>query len=212
VKARLEALLRRVVPHRLKSVWEFLNERWYGIATVERGEHARVGDAERYGSPDYLLLRRTARILRTHVGPDDVLYDVGCGKGRVLAVMSRLPFGQLVGVELDPGLAEVARDNMQSLRGSRAPIEIQRANALDVDFDPGTVFYFVNPFGVETMRKVVAKLRDSVARRPRRVLVVYHNALYAELMDDSGFLERFHTFTTPGGKNVVLWRSLAGAS
>jgi predicted RNA methylase len=44
------------------------------------------------------------------LGPDDCLYDVGCGKGAFLIrAAQRTACGRLVGVEYDPHLVEVAR-------------------------------------------------------------------------------------------------------
>ena len=43
---------------------------------------------------------------------DYALVDIGCGKGRVLMMAAEYEFCEIVGVELDPGLARVARKNL----------------------------------------------------------------------------------------------------
>ena len=207
MSTRAETNLRGVAESLARWAWTYLNERWYGISTRSRGEHVGAPDSEPYETPDYLLLRRTARFLRPHVRPGDVFFELGCGKGRILAVMSRLPFAQLVGIELDPRLAQIARENVARLRGRHAPIEVDCSNVLETDLDRGTFFFLFNPFGRQTTGDLVNRLRDSVARRPRRVVIVYHNAAYATLFDEAGFLERIQRFTTPGGLDVVFWRS-----
>jgi len=45
---------------------------------------------------------------------DYTLVDIGCGKGRVLMLGTEYGFREIVGVELDPGLARVARRNLRT--------------------------------------------------------------------------------------------------
>jgi SAM-dependent methyltransferase len=206
---RDETTVRGVAESLVRLVWTYVNERWYGVSTRSQGEHVGAPDSVPYDTPDYFLLRRTAAFLRPYVRPSDVFFELGCGKGRVLAVMSRLPFARLVGIELDPRLAQTARENSTRLRGQHAPIDVVCGNVLEAALDDGTFFFLFNPFGRQTTGDVVNRLRDSVARRPRRVFVAYHNAAYASLFDEAGFLERIHRFRTPGGLDVVFWRSRA---
>ena len=46
---------------------------------------------------------------------DYALVDIGCGKGRVLMMATEYAFPEIMGVELDPGLARVARKNLSRL-------------------------------------------------------------------------------------------------
>lgn len=183
-----------------------MNERWYGIDTRTQGEDSGVAGAERYVPSGYRVLRRTARVLRPHVLEDDVLYDVGCGKGRVLAVMARLPLARLVAIELDPRLADLAHANLARSRWRRAGTEVICASVLDVDLDDETIFYLYYPFGEETVTVLVQRLSDSLARHPRRIIVVYHHADHAAVFDETDGLKRFGSFMAPDGP-VIFWRA-----
>ena len=50
---------------------------------------------------------------------DYALVDIGCGKGRVLMMAAAYPFREMVGVELNPALARVARKNLKKFRRRR---------------------------------------------------------------------------------------------
>ena len=191
-----------------RSAWTALNEYRYGIRTAEYREHAPVEDGEAYSPAGFRLLRRTAGVLATSISADDVFYDLGCGKGRALAVMSRLPFARLVGVEVDRELAAAAAENMRRRRRRRAPIEIRSENVLDTDLDDGTVFFLDNPFGAATTRKLVRMLDESLSRHPRRLIIAYHNPENAEVLDGAGILERSAALSAGDGGEVLFWQSV----
>ena len=71
------------------------------------------------------------------VGPGDVVYDLGCGDGRVVIEAARRG-ARGVGVELDPNVARQARDNARRSRVSDR-IEILEQDALSVDLSKATV-------------------------------------------------------------------------
>jgi hypothetical protein len=52
---------------------------------------------------------------------DYTLVDIGCGKGRVLMLASEYGFREIVGVELNRGLARVARKNLRKWLRRRVP-------------------------------------------------------------------------------------------
>ena len=55
-------------------------------------------DLTPYEPSSWLPLRWGLR--RVHPGPDDVLVDFGCGKGRVICEAARRPFARVIGVEI----------------------------------------------------------------------------------------------------------------
>jgi predicted RNA methylase len=111
-------------------------------------------------------------------GPADVFVDLGAGKGRALLMAGRLPYRRVVGVELDPELAQCARRNVaQARRRLRAgAVACETANVLDWPFpdDASTVFLF-NPFYGQTFRRAITRIFDSYDRNPRHIHIVYEN-------------------------------------
>lgn len=113
--------------------------------------------------------------------------DLGCGKGRTLLVASKLGFNQVIGVEFARELVQIARANLAKIGVVNAIVI--HGDAADFHFpDSDFVLYFYNPFSREVMRGVIANLRES---RAKRVFVMYSNPQCAEILDSSGFLDRF---------------------
>src|SRR3954466_14494536 len=90
---------------------------------------------------------------RHDVGDDDVFLDLGAGMGRILVLAARYPFKRVIGVELAPELAAIARRNLASARLRRrvGDTEVITADATTyVVPDDVTVVYLFNPFTGET--------------------------------------------------------------
>lgn len=79
------------------------------------------------------------RMLRlASVGPDDVVYDLGCGDGRVV-IMAAQKFGARgVGVDIDPALVERANANAAAA-GVTSRVTFRVQDALTVDVSDATV-------------------------------------------------------------------------
>lgn len=108
------------------------------------------------------------------ISDDDVFIDYGCGKGRVLAAALALPFRRIVGIEVVPELVAIARRNVARW-GTRC--EVIEADASTIALpDDATVLYMANPFAREVLPDVAARIRESLARRARRLTVVTFGA------------------------------------
>jgi hypothetical protein len=106
----------------------------------------------------------------------DVLVDLGLGKGRALLIAGRLPYGSVVGVDMDVELTQLAQSNVERARPKMraGAIKCETANVLDWPFpdDASTVFLF-NPFLGQTFRSAMAGIFDSFDRNPRPIHIVY---------------------------------------
>ncbi len=74
----------------------------------------------------------------TKVGRDDVVYDLGCGDGRILVAAARTAKARGVGIELDPLLVKQARDEVHRL-GLQALVTIREGDLFAADFSEATV-------------------------------------------------------------------------
>ena len=128
---------------------------------------------------------------RDQVGPDDVFCDLGCGMGRAVLLAARYPFKRVIGVELAPELAEIARRNVDQVRAKveARDVEIVTADATAYPIpDDLTVLYLYNPFMGEIFDRVVENVVASVDRAPRRLRVIYrHPTEDAKLMAHERF-------------------------
>jgi SAM-dependent methyltransferase len=121
---------------------------------------------------------RVTRWMLDHVGIDPkefVFVDLGCGKGRVVLTAAQYPFQRVVGVELSRPLSEIARRNAASFSAKRCQdIVIENTDAAGFDFPAAdTLLHLYHPFQPEVTAAVLARLQDSLAARPRRIVVAY---------------------------------------
>lgn len=194
----------------LRKWWNTWHDRRYNIDTSDYGKTIRpqdwavskYDDGNRYQAPDYNNLFRLRRMLRLQ--EEDVFYDIGCGKGRVLCVIARERLRKVIGVELVPQLCERAEDNARKMRGRQSPMEIRCGDACMIDLSGGTVYFFYNTFGARTMQEVLEKIRlEASATKPTRI--VYYNALQEDLFSSVGWLRRYYAFKTYTGRIVSFW-------
>ena len=104
---------------------------------------------------------------------DDVVVDLGCGRGRVVCCAALRRVRGVIGVEYEEELARIARENADRLRGRHSPVTIVHGGAQDFDYAAGTVFYLYNPFGAEILGQVMTRLKQSLARRSHPIRIVY---------------------------------------
>jgi hypothetical protein len=125
---------------------------------------------------------------------DYAFFDLGCGKGRALVVASEYPLRRVVGIEISPDLAAVARRNAEIIRTKcpeRTAVEVVEGNAADVSGVGGKVILFLyNPFGVELMRQLQTSVEAGLTGPIEHLYVVYHNAREAEVFDGSESFSR----------------------
>lgn len=132
-----------------------------------------------------------------------VFIDIGSGKGRVLLMASEFPFARVVGVELSAALHAVAEQNIATYRAhgrGLGVIESICLDAMNFEFPPDPlVLYLFNPFDVSFIGQMLRRLRDSLRRKPRDVIIIYRNPKYRHLFEESGFLVEV------GPKQRRLW-------
>lgn len=107
------------------------------------------------------------------VSSEDVIVDVGCGKGRAINwFLSRYPRNAIYGIEIDP---EICARTAARLR-RRRNVTIICGDATKLLPADGSLFYLNNPF----TESVVEEFAAAVLRKPAAVPVriVYYNCKY----------------------------------
>jgi SAM-dependent methyltransferase len=130
-----------------------------------------------------------------------VLLDLGCGKGRVLAVASEIGFREIVGVELSPSVAAIARENIANVRRKfpgRSPMRVITGDAVEFPLpDAPLAIFLFHPFGAASMRRLIARIETALEARSQPITVVYYNPVCGLLFDASPALVRAHALTIP---------------
>lgn len=141
---------------------------------------ATAEGASRVQSTDYAALARLHRRNGIRVRPDDVLVDVGCGRGRVINWWLGQGWrNRMIGLELIPAIARQTADRLRP----HANVEIRAGDAVDVLPAEGTFFYLYNPFDARVMRRWAGALLAR-AERPRALRIVYFNCRHLEVFGD----------------------------
>ena len=139
---------------------------------------------EHLGLPDVTWIAPTPTHVLEHVfalepiKPDDVLCDVGCGDGRVIAWwLSQGLQNRIIGLELDPSTALSTSHRFERYSNVRI-LHCDATHMLPV----ATVFYLYNPFTGDMMRRFA----DQIMRQPH-AKVIYYNHTAVEAFEDGRF-------------------------
>jgi SAM-dependent methyltransferase len=219
----LRQLINTIVIRPIKGTWSAANDFWLNIDTRDGNISSERDNAKPwplgYADPkadhtdnhinkaaEYWSIRRLLGQLGSVEG--DVVYELGCGKGRVVCEFARKPTKRVVGVELNEHHAQTARSNSATLRGRRSPIEILCADAAKTNLSDCTLLFMCNPFGPDTLRAVMSNLEQSLRSSPRRVRVVYYTPEYCDVIDACPWLKRSWKIGTLRGDSIILWESV----
>ena len=106
-----------------------------------------------YEPTPYSVLQRLANT--GLIRKNNMLLDYGCGKGRVDFFLSYQTRCRCLGVEYDERIYEKVMEN--------------KKEAVSIDR-----IYFFNPFSVEILRKVMARIMESYYEHPRQILCFFY--------------------------------------
>jgi len=120
--------------------------------------------------------------------------DLGAGMGRAVLLASTLQFRAVVGVELNPTLARMARRNVAlwKRRGNaRSAVTICCRDVMDYQLPAGPCLVFLfNPFGATVMKRLLKQIAAHVARRRCPVDLIYVNDEQAAILRAHPDVER----------------------
>jgi SAM-dependent methyltransferase len=122
----------------------------------------------------------------------DCFVDLGCGKGRVLYLASWYRFERIIGVDLDPRMTAIARQNLARARGPRRvrSVEILEQDARMVALpDRLRVAFLFNPFVGPVFRTVVQRLADNADRNAMPLRLIYANPVEKAVLASLGFTQ-----------------------
>ena len=125
-----------------------------------------------YEPTPYSVLERLANsgLIRKR----DVVVDYGCGKGRVDFFLSYQTKANTIGIEYDERIYQRAVENKKTaVSGGRTKFELARAEEYEVSSEVNRCYFF-NPFSVELLRKVMARILESYYENPREMLLFFY--------------------------------------
>ena len=152
----------------LENNWDTLLQ----IHTVGRDDTRADQYHHPYEPTPYCVLERLAG--SGLIGSNDVVVDYGCGKGRVSFFLSHRTKARTIGIEYDERIYQSAVNN-QKTAVSRARTEFVPANAETYAVPPDVSrCYFFNPFSVEILHTVMARILESYYENPREIFLFFY--------------------------------------
>ena len=106
------------------------------------------------------------------ISKDDVVLDYGCGKGRVSFFLTNQTKARTIGIEYDSRIYERALENQETAR-SKAAFVLTSAEEYEVPMEVNRCYFF-NPFSVEILQKVMARIIESYYDHPREIFLFFY--------------------------------------
>ena len=142
------------------------------IRTCGRDELGADEHHHPYEPTTYSVLERLAK--SGFIREEDVVLDYGCGKGRVGFFLSYRTKAKTIGIEYDAHICEEARNNRKAAIPRIKPdFVLTRAEEYEVPSEVNRCYFF-NPFSVEILHKVVARIIESWYENPREVFLFFY--------------------------------------
>ena len=142
------------------------------IRTTGRDE----SNADQYHHPyeptPYCILERLAA--SGLLGSEDVILDYGCGKGRVDFFLSYRIKAHTIGIEYDARIYQSALDNQKTaVSKAKASFVLTNAETFNVPAQVNRCYFF-NPFSVEILHKVMARILESYYENIRELFLFFY--------------------------------------
>lgn len=136
------------------------------VTMLALGLAAQAGRTPFVATPPDVVDRMLAL---AQVGARDVVYDLGCGDGRIVIAAARTYGARGVGVDIDPARIDEARDNAR-LAGVEHLVTFRLEDARTTDVSEATVvtLYLVSALNVQLRPRLTAQL-------PPGARIVSHN-------------------------------------
>ncbi len=151
---------------------EFQWDKLLRIKTTGRDDSNSDEHHYPYEPTPYCVLERLAD--SGYFGKKNIVLDYGTGKGRVCFYLSYQTRCRSVGIEYDGRVYSSAVGNQETaVSGQRTDFVPIGAEQYLVPEDVDRCYFF-NPFSVEILKTVLARIMDSYCRKPRELFLFFY--------------------------------------
>lgn len=140
------------------------------IRTTGRDEEKADQYHHPYEPTPYRVLQRMAD--SGFFTEEDVVLDYGCGKGRVGFFLSHRTGAGTIGIEYDERIWESAMENRKTAKAG-SDFHLTCAEDYEVPADVNRCYFF-NPFSLEILHTVCARILDSWYDHPREIFLFFY--------------------------------------
>lgn len=141
------------------------------------------------------------------ISKEDVVLDYGCGKGRVGFFLSYRTKADTIGIEYDERIYRDALENRKTaVSRAKADFVSVRAEEYELPVEVNRCYFF-NPFSVEILHKVMARIIESYYDSPREVFLFFYYPSdeyisYLMTVDELEFYDEIECDDLFGGNNL----------
>lgn len=182
-----------------ETVFDILSEGTDNNIDKIPGEPKRKPDVHFVPTPDPVIKKM---LDVANVTKDDLVYDLGCGDGRILIMAAKKYGARAVGYDIDPAMVQKARANARKA-GVQHLVTIKEADIFQLDLSPATVItmYLLPKLNVKLIPQL-EKLKDGVriVSHDFNMQGIRHKELHAIMGEENRELNRDHHvyfWTTP---------------
>lgn len=152
------------------------------------GRRSSNGNFERgwWGSLNSNYDDLAAMFSKITIRSNDVIVDIGCGKGRVFNFFLNCGFkNKLIGVEVDPVIAKITKQRLHKYRQIEIVTgAIENGGVFPIE---ATIFYLSNPFSGVIVKnfsdQLAKKVKDGIFKMSDRPLIVYYFCYYLNVFE-----------------------------
>ena len=169
----------RCINHVYDRIWEILQGVDF-IKMIPNTDEMFEGtnDCVEYGPSLSSDLSDSLDISR--ITSQDNILDIGCGKGKVLYILSKYGFGKVDGIEICPGIAEICAKNLLRLKVNKANVFVTDATKFE-KYQDYNYYYLYNPFGADTLDKVLSQIDMALQSPEKDVRLIYANPVHSNV-------------------------------
>lgn len=125
-----------------------------------------------YEPTPYSVLERLAD--SGYLTKHNTLLDYGCGKGRVPFFLAYQAGCRCIGIEADHRIYAAGMENLETaVSAGKVSLECGEAEKYTVPAEADRIYFF-NPFSVEILQKVLARVLESWYENPREILLFFY--------------------------------------
>lgn len=151
--------------------------------TIRNGDISR---SSRYEAVNFYILEALLQRI-TEMEENRSFTDLGCGKGRAMAVAAHYGFTTIRGIDFAAEVCKSAEENMRKVTKLFPSVqyEVICDNVADYIIHPDeSVFFMFNPFDDTTIRSFLEKVEDSIDHYPRTVYFLYASPKHIDVFFD----------------------------
>jgi len=119
---------------------------------------------------------------------DIALIDLGCGKGKVLCVWSKMfpKIQKIMGVDYSPHLIEICTENLHKISANNVQLICENVAEVNLPYNDNiNIFYLYNPFDEEILVKFLNKFKSTNS------IIIYTNPVHIDIFYKKGFKKIF---------------------